>query len=160
MWNRVLIKQFHAKATMPSHLPLRILSYMTEAGSIAHLIRGGCERGLAFVRGRDAVWMKDADASASREPVRRSPPTSPSATRKTMLLGLHRNRPSIFPSDSHGAPSPPPRAKNTHAFRFMKPFQTRPNHACSGVERHRPGFDINSDIGSTNGKDDSPRDAH
>lgn len=145
MWNCVLIvKQFHARATKPSHLPLRILSCMTEAGSIAHLIRGGYERGFAFARGRDSAWIKDADASPGHGPARGSSPTSPSPTRQTTLPGLHRNRSSISPSDSHGATASNQDRDHTHAFRFMKPLQPRPSHACSGVERHRPRFDSNS----------------
>ena len=114
------------------------------SSSIAHLIRGGCERGPAFARGRDAAWIKDADASPGHGPVRGSSPTSPLPTRRTMLPGLHRNRSSISPSDRHGATASNQGQDHTHAFRFMKPLQPRPSHACSGVERHRPGFDSNS----------------
>ncbi len=145
MWNCVLIvKQFHARATKPSHLPLRILSCMTEAGSIAHLIRGGFERGLAFARGRDAAWMKGADASPGHGPVRGSSPTCPSPTRRSAFPGLHRYRSSISPSDRHGATASNQGQDHTYTFRFMKPLLPRPSHACSGVERHRPGFDSNS----------------
>lgn len=90
MWNRVLTKQFHARATKPPHLLLSI-------------IRGGCERGPAFALGRDAAWIKDADASPGHGPARGLSPASPSPTRQTALSGFHRNRSSISPSDSHGA---------------------------------------------------------
>ena len=133
MWNCVLIvKQFHARATKPPHLPLRILSDK-DGDEVSRLLEGEMRRGL-------------------RTPTRAQAMGLCGARRRQALYQLAERRSQGFieivrryPLQTATAPPPPTRVRPHTCIPLYEAVSTtlKPCMFWSR-ERHRPRFDSNS----------------